>query len=256
MSNGLLQLMYNTKEAEAEFRRVMLGIPEDIEHYIVGGAVRNSLIREFHSQDLTQRDYDQVITKGTKQYEKYLESLGFKENPYPSHQDVQTVYNKILVSSEPNWDYNDYIVFDMHTMDGTDIAYNIEKFVAFTINGCAIKGQDVLTRPWESALIEVLPGAIQDIKDKKLRLNLDGYSEMSSNFYAMLRFISVGFSAPSPEEVQMLLKELPNLEHARFERNVKKIWDYVGGEGRARELVSSLGIDIDVFNEEVVKAKL
>ncbi len=185
-----------------------------------------------------------------------MESLGFQEQPYPSHQNVQTVYNKVLVSGKPNWDYDDYIVFDMHTMDGTDIAYNIEKFVAFTINGCAIKGQDVLTKPWEDALIEVLPDAIQDIKNKKLRLNINGYSEMSSNFYAMLRFMSVGFSAPSREEVQMLLNTLPNLEHARFERNVKKIWDYVGGEDKARELVRSLGIDVDVFDEEAVKSKI
>ena len=256
MSDGLLQLKYNTKEAELEFRRVMTNLPEEVELYIVGGSVRNSLIREFHGQDLIQRDYDQVITKGTKSYEKYLESLGFKENPYPSHQDTQTVYNKVLVQGEPNWDYDDYIVFDMHTMDGTNIAYNIENFVAFTINGCAIMAQDVLTKPWKDALVEVLPGSIQDIKNKLLRLNLDGYREMPSNFYAMLRFMSVGFSAPSPEEVRMLLKELPNLEHARFERNVKKIWEYVGGEYKARELVRSLSIDVDVFDEEAVKSKI
>ena len=256
MNKPLLQLKYNTKEAEAEFRRVMSNIPEGVELYLVGGAVRNSLIREFHGQDLIQRDYDQVITKGTEQYKEYLESQGFKENPYPSHQDIQTVYNKVLVHGEPNFDYNDYIVFDMHTMDGTNITYNIEKFVAFTINGCAIKGRDALTKPWEDVLIEVLPGAVQDIKDKQLRLNRNGYKEMSSNFYAMLRFMSVGFSAPSTEEVQLLLNELPNLEHARFERNVKKIWDYVGGEDKARNLVRSLGIDIDVFDEQAVKSQL
>ena len=256
MTSKLLPLKYNTKEAEEEFRRVMTTIPDDVELYIVGGAVRNSLIREFHGQDLIQRDYDQVITKGTEQYKQYLESQGFKENPYPSHQDVQTVYNKVLFSGDPKLDYHDYIVFDMHTMDGTDIAYNIEQFVAFTINGCAIKAQDVLAKPWKDALIEVMPEAIQDIKDKKLRLNPDGYKEMASNFYAMLRFMSVGFSAPPPEEVQMLLKELPNLEHERFERNVKKVWEYVGGEDKARDLVRQLGVNVDVFNEETVKTKL
>lgn len=256
MSNGLLRLKYNTKEAESEFRQVMSSIPKEVELYLVGGSVRNSLIREFHNQNLIQRDYDQVITKGAEQYKVYLESLDFQEKPYPSHQDVQTVYSKPLFPGEVKWDYHDWIVFDMHTMDNTDITYNIEKFVAFTINGCAIKGQEVLTKPWEDALIEVLPGAIRDIKDKKLRLNLNGYKAMASNFYAMLRFMHIGFSAPSPEEVQMLLRELPNLEHARFERNVKKVWDYVGGEERARELINSLGIELDVFSEDVVKTKL
>lgn len=72
----------------------------------------------------------------------------------------------------------------------------------------------------------------------------------------MLRFMSVGFSAPSKEEINLLLKQLPNLEHARFERNVKKIWDYVGGEEKARKMVKDLGIDVDVFSEEEVKTRL
>jgi len=128
--------------------------------------------------------------------------------------------------------------------------------VGFTINGCAIKGTDILTKPWQDALIKTLPTAIQDIKDKKLRVNLNGYKNQPSIFFAALRFMSVGFSAPSPEEVNLLLKELPNLEHARFDRNVRKVWDYVGGEDKARGLVKELGIDIDVFDEDVVKSKL
>ena len=42
----------------------MSNIPEYVETYIVGGTVRNFLIREFSGQDLTQRGYDQVITNG------------------------------------------------------------------------------------------------------------------------------------------------------------------------------------------------
>jgi hypothetical protein len=166
------------------------------------------------------------------------------------------VFNKVLVTQEPNFDYTDYIVFDMHTMDGTTIEYNIQNFVAFTINGCAVDAREILDTPWEKSLIEVLPGALQDIKDKRLRLNRNGYKGMPSNFYAMLRFISVGFSPPSPEDVQLLLAELPRLDHLRFTRNVEKVWSYVGGEAKARELVKSLGINFDVFNEAEVRAKL
>lgn len=68
--------------------------------------------------------------------------------------------------------------------------------------------------------------------------------------------MSAGFTPPSKEEVDVLLHELPRIEHARFERNVKKVYDYVGGEEKARSLVKSLGINIDVFDEETVKSKL
>ena len=144
----------------------------------------------------------------------------------------------------------------LHTVDGTTIEQNIVHNSPFTVNGCAVNARDVFTKPWEDALIQVLPTSLQDIKDKRLRLNGEAYKTMASSFYAMLRFMSVGFSAPSAEEVELLLKELPNLEHARFERNVKKIWDYVGGEDNARQLVKSLGITLDVFNEDEVKSKL
>lgn len=152
--------------------------------------------------------------------------------------------------------YINWLVFDMHTVDGTTIEENIRSNVAFTINGCAINARDLFTKPGKDALIQVLPTALQDIRDKKLRLNKEGYKYAPSYFYAMLRFMSVGFAAPSQEEVQLLLKELPKLEHARFERNVKKVWDYVGGEVKARELVSSLGITFDVFDEETVKSRI
>jgi hypothetical protein len=63
------------------------------------------------------------------------------------------------------------------------------------------------------------------------------------------------FALPPSEEVQMLLRSLRGLEHFQWERNVRKVWDYVGGEARARELVRSLGVEVDVFDEESVKSK-
>jgi hypothetical protein len=254
MGSGLLQLKYNSEKIEAEFRAVVANLPSDVEVYLVGGSVRNAVMREFQRHNLIQRDYDQVVTKGTLQYEKYLEGLGFSENPYPSHQDIKTVYRKKILPGAIEENYLDWIVFDMHTMDGTDIEHNIKNSVAFTINGCAVKMQDILSQPWKRAIIEGLPGAVQDIKDRRLRLNLDGYKEVASNFYAMLRFISIGFSPPPQDEVQLLLQELPNLEHTRFETEVRKVWDYVGSEPKARDIVTSLGVSIDVFNEDTVKS--
>jgi hypothetical protein len=253
-SNHPLELNYNSAEAEQALRKVVAGLPQTTEVYLIGGAVRNSLFRMFHGTVLTQRDYDQVITKGSQTYGDYLASLGYRARPYPSRQDEQIVYSKALNEHAQNGDsYVNWLVFDMHTMDGTTIEWNIKNNAAFTINGCAVNVRDLYTKPWQDAVIQVLATAVQDITDKRLVLNRSGYQYMASNFYAMLRFMSVGFSAPTSEEVQLLFKELPNLEHARFERNVKKVWDYVGGEDKARSLVKSLGIDVDVFDEEAVK---
>jgi hypothetical protein len=256
MTDNLLPLNFNTEEAKAEFVKALGQLPSEVDVFLVGGSVRNALFKEFHGSILTQRDYDQVITRGSAEYKKYLSKLGFQEHPYPSRQNEQVVYRKPLFEGEIQENYHDWLVFDMHTVDGTTIEDNIRDNVCFTINACAINGKDVLTKPWQKAVIEVLPGAIQDIQEKRLKVNRNGYKYMPSSFYAMLRFMSVGFSAPTDEEVQLLLKELPRIEHARFDRNIKKVWDYVGGEAKARELVNSLGIHVDVFNEEVVKSKL
>lgn len=253
--NQPLELNYNSDEARQSLRQTLTNFPEEVEVYLIGGAIRNALFRMLHGIVLTQRDYDQVITKGSKPYREYLKSLGFEERPYPSRQDEQVAYDKPLNEYAKDGDsYVNWLVFDMHTVDGTTIDENIRNNVAFSINGCAVNARDLYVKPWQEALVQILPTAIQDIKEKRLRLNYDGYRHFPSNFYAMLRLISVGFSAPPQQEVGLLLKELPKLEHAKFERNVKKVWDYVGGEGKARALVKSLGIDIDVFDEEIIKS--
>jgi hypothetical protein len=252
-----LALNYNSREAERFLREVIRGLPEDVELYLVGGAIRNALIREIHGITPTQRDYDQVVTKGSKIYTEYLASLGYDERPYPSHQDEQVVYSFPLNEDAKKGDsYINWLVLDLHTVDGTTIEDNLRNNAAFTINSCALNARDLYDKSLQDALIQALPMALQDIKDKQLRLNYDGYTYAASNFYAMLRFMSVGFAAPSAEEVQLLLKELPNLEHSRFDRNVTKVWNYVGGEEKARAMVRDLGIDIDVFDEHIVKSMI
>lgn len=59
----LLKLNYNSDEAERVLRETSLGLPKEVGICLIGGAVRNALIRELHGTILRQRDYDQVITK-------------------------------------------------------------------------------------------------------------------------------------------------------------------------------------------------
>lgn len=251
----LLPINYNSKEAEIEFRNLVQDLPNDVSMYMVGGALRNALIRHYQGEILKQRDYDQVITAGTESYIKVLESRGYVCRPYPGRT-TQVVYSKALNDEAIKGDsYENWLVFDIHKMDGTTIANNLKDEVGLTVNGFAIKAQDIFAGDWEERLI-VLPGALEDIKKKRLRINPDGYKHQAANFYAVLRFMSAGFSPPSPEEVQLLLKQLPRIESERFDRNVKKVWDYVGGEEVARRLVGELGVTVDVFDEAAVKLKL
>lgn len=251
----LLPINYNSKEAETEFHSLVQNLPEDVSMYLVGGALRNALIRNYHGEILKQRDYDQVITTGTDSYIKFLESRGYVCRPYPGRT-VQVVYSKALNDEAAKGDsYVNWLVFDMHTLDGTNVEHSLRNEVGLTINGFAIKAQDILAADWEERLI-VLPGALEDIKKKQLRINPDGYKHEVTNFYAVLRFMSAGFAPPPPNEVQLLLKELPRIESERFARNVKKVWDYVGGEENARRLLDELGVTVDVFDEAALKSSL
>ena len=255
--DNLLELNCNSDEARTALHKAFSGLPQAVDLFLVGGAVRNALFRIFHGQVLTQRDYDQVITRGSEDYKEYLAGLGYVGRPYPSHQDKQVAYSKALNEKAQEGDsYVNWLVFDMHTVDGTTIEDNLKYNVAFTINGCAVKANDLFTKPWQECLIQAFPSSLDDIKNKKLQLNYDGYKSQPSYFYSVLRFMSAGFAPPPKVEVDLLLHELPRIEHARFERNVKKVYDYVGGEEKARSLVKSLGIDIDVFDEAIVKSKL
>ncbi len=254
MNNRVLQLNYNNDEAYEELKRISQNIPKECEVYLISGSVRNALYKKFHGEKLIQRDYDQVVIKGAKEYTEYLTKNGYIKREYPSKQNEQVIYAKALNEHAKEGDsYINWLVFDLHTLEGTSIQENIINNTAFTINGCVINMRKLFNDPLENQVIEILPGAIEDIKNKILRINPQGYKSMPSIFFAMIRFISIGFIPPPKDEIDMLLKELANLEHARFERNVKKVWDYVGGEDNARQIVKDLNIDIDIFNENEVK---
>lgn len=171
-----LILNYNSDEARATLHKTFSGLPQEIEVYLVGGAIRNALFRMFHGEVLTQRDYDQVITHGSQDYKNYLSRLGYDNRPYPSHQDIQIVYSKALNEKAQEGDsYVNWLVFDLHTVDGTTIEDNLKYNAAFTINGCAVRANELFTKPWRDCLIQAFPSALDDIKNKKLRLNYDGY---------------------------------------------------------------------------------
>jgi len=242
-------LNFISQRALDEFKNVINNLPAEIDLYIVGGSVRNAIYRELFGDLLPQRDYDQVATSSSVKYLQYLQTLQFHKGKID--RPTQKVYIKDLVKHPANDSYKDYLVFDIHTMDGTTIEENLRLSSGFTINGFALPARKALDKDWMDFIIQ-LPGALEDMKNRQLRVNMDGYKEQPANLFAGIRFISQGFKQPTQNEISILLRELKNTTPERYEKGITKVWNYVGGEARAKEIVKQLGIDFDIFDRNAL----
>lgn len=232
-------------------RRTVSSLSDSIEVYLVGGAIRNALIRQYHNETWVQRDYDQVITSGSQQYLMQLEKLDFSRGRIDSTKHVFMAKPLKKNGKEPS--YVDNLVYDIHLADGTTIEYNLKYSTALSINGFALSLHHVFDEDWEGKVIQ-LPGALDSIKNKQIKLNQDGYSSETNNFFALLRFIGTGFTPPGRDDVIKLLKVTADLEPDRYARNITKLVSYVGSVSRVKEIVDSLGIKgLDIFDEQSTK---
>ncbi|MBI2426556.1 MAG: hypothetical protein HYV34_01795 [Candidatus Kerfeldbacteria bacterium] len=240
-----------TKEgATAEIlKEVIISIPAKTEVYLIGGGARNTIYFDIFRKPLPQRDYDLLLIGSL---DKFVNNL---------RKNHKFIYGKIRRKDEivlkkklvPNpQSITDYLVLDIHRSHEENVLKNLEKNSAFTINGFAIPLQYYFSRNFKRYLIE-LPGAVNDLKNHRLVLTTVGYKGHPGNLFACLRFMSIGFMPPDKESMVLLLKQLPKLEKWRFERNVKKVFGYTGGEKRARQLAKKLGVKIDIFNFEKLK---
>lgn len=244
-------LLLNHPDAYAVFRQIVDELPAGVEVYLVGGAIRNALSLHHFGERMRQRDYDQIATKGSQKYLDFLRSKGFLEGGIV--RDDQTILYKGLVPNPDRHGYDDSVVFDIHPVDGMTVIDNLAGNVGLTINGSALSLRDIFSEYWPSRVIE-LPGAKEDIRAKRLRVNRAGYRSQPAFFFSVLRFMSAGFAPPPRDEIKLLLDELPKLVSEHFERNVAKVYNYTGGEAEARRLAESIGIKGDVFSEQTVKS--
>ena len=245
------QIFFYSDTAKEAMRNVISNLPDGVDVYLVGGAIRNALVKKYHGETWVQRDYDQAITNGSQQYLAELERLGFSRGAINNTDHV--VMSKPLKENGQAVSYEDNLVFDMHTVDGTTIEDNLKYSTALSINGFALSLRHVFDEGWEDKLIQ-LPGALDSIKNKQINLNQEGYTSETNYFFALLRFMGAGFVAPSREDVINLLKVTANLESDRYARNITKLVNYVGGEARVREIVDSLGIEgLNIFDEQSTK---
>jgi len=230
-------------------KEVIASIPAKTEVYLIGGGARNTLYFDFFKKLLPQRDYDLLLIGNLG---KFVNNL---------RRDYKFIYGKIRKKDEivlkkklvPDpQSVTDYLVLDIHRSHEKNVLKNLEKNSAFTINGFAIPLQHYFSEDFKKYLVE-LPGAIKDLKNRHLVLNVEGYKGHPGNLFACLRLMSTGFTPPNKESVALLLKQLSKLEKYRFERNVKKVFEYTGGEKRARQLAKSLGVKINIFNFQRLK---
>jgi len=244
-------LLLNDSAAYDVFKDVVDNLPSDCESYIIGGAARNAMYRLYFNESLKQRDYDQILTKNSTKYIQYLRTLGFVDGGIIKAD--QIILYKGLVPEPDKTAYDDSVVFDMHPVDGTDALSNLTEHAGLTINGFALSMRDIFNPNWSDKIV-ALPSAVEDLRNKQIHINRDGYKAEPANIFACIRFVSAGFAPPPKEELSLLLQELPNLESGRFKRNIPKAYKYVGGEAAAHRLVEELGIKGNLFDEQQVKS--
>lgn len=246
----LLPIDFKDERGQKIFEEVIKNLPEDVEVYLVAGSLRNAIDRHIHGgSKLEQRDYDQVVTKGSNQYLTYLKSLGFYDGLI--QRPTQKVLIKSFVDNEDPGDFANNLVFDINLMDNTTVLDNLKKHVGLTVNGNAISFRDIFSEDWKDKLIS-LPGALESIEKKQLKLNHEGYKYQAANLFSVIRFVYNGYKPLTKKDLMLLAQELPSVDDDRYKKNVRKVYKYVGGEENARRICNEIGIDFDVFNKQAV----
>ena len=221
-------------------------ITKGLKVYLSGGALRNALYYELFHTQLPQRDYDIQVFCQKEGFLKKLRSLGFVYGKIRRKHEVVLKKKKV---SKPKI-ISDYVVLDIKETQDRNIKENMRMRVSFTVNGFALPLKHISSRNWRKQVI-AMPGAMDDLKGKELHvLNI----AHPANLFAAIRFMSKGFKSPPKDEVDRLLSALGGLETWRFNRNVRKVFDYVGGEAEARRLARRLGIKKDIFDFGTVKS--
>ena len=136
-------------------------------------------------------------------------------------------------------------------MDGTDAMDNLKKHVGLLLNGNALSIRDVFSNDWQGKLVS-LPGALDSIEDKQLKLNHEGYKYQAANLFSVIRFVHNGYAPPTKDELTLLIRELPRIEDERYLKNAQKVFKYVGGEDNARKICRDIGLNIDIFDKKAV----
>lgn len=242
-TNKYIKLLSEGNDLIRILREVSNSVPPNTNVYVLGGGSRNSVYYSLFGVALPQRDYDLLLLGDLDRFTTNLRAHGFVYGKIRRKDQIVLKKGKFKNAKA----ITDYVVLDIHRAYETNVLKDMLATSNFTINGFAIPLRHYLSDNFQEYMIAI-PNAKEDLKNHQLHLNMQGIKTNSSGLFACLRFMSIGFKSPSKYEIELLLENLPNLEKWRFERNVKKVFGYVGGENKARELVKKLGINIDIFD--------
>lgn len=239
-------LFLHDEKTNEIFKIVAASIPKGTRAYLVGGAIRNAIYYKYFKQELPRRDFDILLIGDSAGFVKNLRKAGFVFGKIKRKHEIVVKIKRI---PKPIHIHNDYLYLDIHISEEKSALKNLAKNSNFTINGSTISLKNIFKEDWFDKLIS-LPSALTDLKDKQLKLNQLSHP---ANLFACMRFMSLGFKQPEQAEIELLLKSLGGLEKSRYERNIKKLFSYVGGEEKARKLLKKLKIEQDIFDLKLVK---
>jgi len=247
MVKGSIKLPIFMSEAETNhiFHEVVASIPKNTRVFLVGGAIRNALYYRYFSKALPKRDYDLLLIGDVNKFVSNLRRIKFTYGKIRRKHEIVLKKKKI---SKPKH-LSDYVYLDIHISKEKNIKKNIKENSNFTINCSALPLKEVISENWSKKIIS-LPFALTDLKNKQIWVNKFTHP---ANLYACIRFMSKGFKKPSKKEIEGLLFSLKKLEKYKFKRNVNKVFDYVGGEKKARQLSKRLGIKENIFDFETIR---
>lgn len=244
-SNSKLPLFMQDLKVNNIMQEIIYCIPIKTKIYIVGRTIRNAVYYEYFKEKLPQRDYDLIVIGNSKKFISNLREKNFISGKVQRKDEIVLKKGKI-----PNPKIiTDYVILDIHLSKGKDIRRMIKSEANFTYNCIVLLLKEANSINWYKKLIS-LPGALIDLKNKQIKINSLYHP---GNLFACLRFMSKGFKQPSKREVELLLKSLKTMPKDRFEKSVKKVFDYVDGEKKARLLTKKLDIKEDVFNKNILK---
>ena len=230
----------------AILREVVAATPKGTNIYLVGGAVRNAVYYALHGKKMVQRDYDILVIGDSGAFIKNIRSRGFIYGKIRRKR--QTVLKKKKIAKPQS--IADYVVLDAHTIcDEKTPMKNLQKHANFTVNGFTLPLKAATSKLWYKKLV-ALPTALADLKSMQLRVNV---SESPGDPFAAIRFMSKGFKAPTSSDIRVLLQSLQKMEKWRYEKNVRKILSYVGGEDEVRALLKKLKVKVNIFDFDAIR---
>jgi len=244
-NNSKLPLFMHEPEANKIIRETISCIPKKTKVFLVGGRARNAIYYEHFKEKLAQRDYDLLVMGDAKEFISNLRERKFTYGKIKRKYEIVLRKKKIPKPKR----ISDYVVLDIHISKEKNIKNSLKEKSNFTFNAFALPLEEAVSKDWYKKMIS-LPNSLKDLKNKQIKINQLNHP---ANLFACIRFMSKGFKKPSKKNVKDLLSSLKKIRKDRFKKNVRKVFDYVGGEKKARILAKKLGIKENLFDYETLK---